>query len=167
MASLQINKAKPNPAGKDKNRFGHATPAQLGGEWVDIRNSGSNPVTLDGLELWHLEYPTTGEPKLALVCTLYATLGAFETLRVHSGVKVSLAELYSQDVNGAEWHQFTSENRYVWNNDRRDTPVVWNRAKNADVDRTYYDADPPEGVMLVRSGEKLIPPVGAPSGLYR
>ena len=71
MKTLRVYRIKPNPAGKDKARHGSPSAAQLGGEWVDVRNSGTSSVNTTGVGLWHLAYPASGgKPEYRLVCNL-------------------------------------------------------------------------------------------------
>jgi hypothetical protein len=44
MMTLQVYRAKPNPAGKDKTGSGIPKPEQLVAEWVDIENVGSESI---------------------------------------------------------------------------------------------------------------------------
>lgn len=84
MKSLLISSAKPNPAGKDKNKSGQASAAQLGGEWIDIRNTGAYPVDLSGVEVYHVAYDSAGQSRLALVTTLYGKSKSVESGRRRS-----------------------------------------------------------------------------------
>jgi hypothetical protein len=154
MKSLLISSAKPNPAGKDKNKSGQASAAQLGGEWIDIRNTGAYPVDLSGVEVYHVAYDSAGQSRLALVTTLYGTLASGQVIRVHSGPGPE-DYLYPLDRLGADRHHFTRKN-YVWNNDKGDRPALWQSGSNEWVDKTYYDPNPREGAVLVRRNDKLV-----------
>lgn len=157
MKTLRITKIKPNPAGKDKSRGGYAPEAQLAGEWVDVTNNGTGGVELSGINLCHKAYKADGTWEWDVVYSLPRhTLGRGEVLRVHTG-KGPLAVVRPEDQQGANWHSFTGHDRYVWNNDRSDTPLLYFVQEKQTVDQATYDANPPEGVVLVRSGDKLIP----------
>lgn len=61
MTLLSVHRMKPNPMGKDRNDHGSPSPAQLGAEWVDVRNHRSMVVNSRGVSLYRLAYPETGE----------------------------------------------------------------------------------------------------------
>jgi hypothetical protein len=42
---------------------GHATPAQLGAEWVQFENNGQYNVDLTGVGLYHYAYDRNGNPE--------------------------------------------------------------------------------------------------------
>lgn len=165
MKSLEVVRLKPNPRGKDRSH-GHATPAQLGAEWVDIKNIGASTINLSAVNLFHLAYPVGGgEPKWELVCKLPETLAPGKVLRVHSGEHRSLDVLHPEDRQGADYATFTGRDAYVWNNSKADTALLWNTTgQGSEIDQASYDALPPEGVVLVRSGQKLVPAVATASG---
>lgn len=151
--ALIIIKAKPNPAGKD--RLGnHAPQQQLAGEWVDISNSGKSSEDLTNIQLYHWAYQYP-EPKWGLVMKFSGALPAGESMRVHSGGKISLDQLLPIDREGADHHLFTGKG-YVWNNDKEDKPTLWDAKTEKYVDKTTYAAYPVEGKILRRVGEKLI-----------
>jgi hypothetical protein len=157
MKTLHITRLKPNPVGKDRNRGG-AAPAQLGGEWVDIKNVGQMVVDLTGVDLYHLAYvPGHTQGQWAKVVSLVGDLYPGWTLRVHAGRRRDLSVLHSVDRAGAELHAFTGDDNYVWNNREGDTALLWMPSNRAEIDRASYDPAPFEGAELVRSGTKLVP----------
>ena len=157
MNVLQIARIKPNPAGKDRSRSG-ASPAQLGGEWVDIKNVGRLAVDLAGLDLYHLAYgPGHPQGRWEKVASLTGGLTPGWTIRLHAGRHRDLSVLHPSDIAGAELHAFTGADDYVWNNLEGDTPLLWLPATSAEVDKASYDPSPPEGAVLVRFGAKLLP----------
>jgi len=160
MKTLQISRIKPNPTGKDRSRYGVATPSQLGAEWVDIQNVGGASVILDGVELNHIAYSgPEKKPTWEAVCKLTGSLGASQILRVHSGEQRPLLVLNAEDLAGADWHGFTGRDQYVWNNREGDTPALWDFLQSHWIDRASYSPNPPEGVVLVRVGDALIVPI--------
>lgn len=150
--TLQITKAKPNPAGKDKTG-GFISQQQLAGEWVDFKNIYSSPISLENVELYHLAY---GAPKdrWEIVSDFSGVLQPGKVVRVHSGGEIPLGNLRLEDFQGADHHIFSGKN-YTWNNDKKDYPRLWNKSTKQWIDQTYYETWPPEGKILVRRGEKL------------
>lgn len=151
--SLKIIKAKPNPAGKD--RIGNFTPqAQLAGEWVDIKNTGQQEMNLGNIRLYHYAYRPNGN-EWEIVRYFSEILPPGKIIRVHSGKEISPGLMRIEDFVGADYHVFSDKN-YVWNNDKKDYPRIWNAATKQWLDKTYYDAFPPEGKILQRVNNKLI-----------
>jgi hypothetical protein len=156
--ALRVSQLKPNPAGKDRGRFGPLSAAQLGAEWVDIKNVGTAPVGLGGIELYHLAYGRPGtQPEWQKVTSFTGSLRVGEVLRVHSGQTRDLSVLHREDLVGADYHGFSGRDAYVWNNAEGDTAGLWEPQSKTWVDKGSYDPHPPEGVVLVRSGSKLVP----------
>lgn len=153
--ALLINKAKPNPAGKDRIGRTLTPSAQLAAEWVDIKNIGNAPIALSGVELYHWAYPVGRKAEWELVTPFSGTLPAGQTVRVHSGDPIPLSQMHADDRIGADHHLFTGKN-YVWNNDKPDYPSLWYKPSSQWLDRTSYDAPAPEGKVLIRVNEKLI-----------
>jgi hypothetical protein len=52
---------------------------------------------------------------------------------------------------------FFSEKDYVWNNKEGDTPALYNPVTKVTLDSGSYDPNPPEGEVLMGSGDKLVP----------
>lgn len=152
---ISISKAKPNPSGKDRIGRTLTPPAQLAGEWVDIKNTGTTAVSFANLELYHIAYTGLASSEWELVMGFTGELPAGQTVRIHSGDKIPLAQMHPVDIAGADHHVFTGKN-YVWNNDRIDKPSVWNKVTKAWVDQTVYSANPGEGRILTRVGTSLV-----------
>lgn len=164
MKTLQSVRLKPNPAGKDRTRRGGAATAQLGGEWVDIQNTGAAPVDLSGVTLYHVAYSGacdagTWQP----VMNFKGILGVGEVLRVHAG-HGPVAALHAVDQQGANYHLFTGRDQYDWNNDRGDCAALFQAGQSDPFDRAWYDPNPPEGVILTRLGTRLAYTSGVYSG---
>lgn len=83
------------------------------------------------------------------------TLYSGRTVRVHSGSGPESA-IRQEDSAGADYHLFTMRD-YVWNNRQGDSPTLFDTTLNQNVDQASYNPHPPEGQVLVRSGNKLIP----------
>lgn len=153
---LTIIRIKPNPAGKDRPPHGGPTPAQLAAEWVDFRNDTRADVSLDGVSLWHLTYVPGLDPEWARIRNFTGILPANNVLRVHAGVTRDLSVVRQEDLDGADYHAFTGDDAYVWNNKQGDSPLLFKAAEKLTIDKASYDPNPPEGVVLVRHGDKLV-----------
>lgn len=161
MKTLRTVRLKPNPSGKDRTRRGGATVAQLGGEWVDIENHGRTSVDLSGVKVYHIAYSGAYDNGTwEEVMSFKGSLGTGEVIRVHAG-SGPLNVLHPNDQQGATYHLFTGRDAYVWNNDRGDCSALWQAGEQLPFDKACYAANPPEGVILVRSGDKLLVPAGS------
>ena len=158
MKSLQTYRLKPNPAGKDKNRNGRASQTQLGAEWVDIRNTSNTPVSMDDVKLYHVAFHNGKASHWELVTGFTGTLQGQQVIRIHSG-SGPVSVLNAEDVRGADIHSFTGKDNYVWNNEEGDTSWLTEQQNGKDVetDKAGYAPNPPEGVVLVRAGDSLVP----------
>jgi len=157
MKRLTITQAKPNPTGKD--RLGSLVPSsQLASEWVDFKNTGDEDYPLDNIKLYNIAY-TTARPNgvWEKVMGFNGVLDVSKVVRVHSGGKISLTELFSIDRAGADYHLFTGNN-YVWNNDKSDSPrlALKQSGQVYEVDKATYSAYLPEGKILKRVGNNLL-----------
>ena len=152
---LQIVRIKPNPAGKDRNRYGQTPAAQLAGEWVDFTNNGTAPFDLSNVELWHRAYHHGQSPTWDKVMSFTGNLQPGRTVRVHSGSGPD-SVIRDEDRPGADFHLF-SDKDYVWNNKEGDTPALYNPVTKVTLDSASYDPNPAEGEVLIRSGDKLVP----------
>ena len=164
MKTLRTVRLKPNPSGKDRSRRGGATAAQLGGEWVDIENNGRSPVDLTGVTLYHIAYSGASDNgRWEQVMAFKGTLKVAEVIRVHSG-SGPLTSLHAIDQQGATYHLFTGRDVYIWNNDRGDCSALWQDGDRTPFDRACYDPNPPDGIILVRVGDRLVAPIAATAG---
>jgi hypothetical protein len=164
MKTLFLTQIKPNPTGKDRSRYG-ATPAQLGAEWVDFKNTGTTGVSLDGVVLYHLAF-SGGTSTWKQVMTFSGTLAPGKIVRVHAGRVRDISVLRQEDIDGADHHLFSGEDQYVWNNAEGDTAALWDSGVKQWIDSASYDPYPPEGVILVRSGDKFISGTSQLGGRY-
>lgn len=156
MKTLRITRIKPNPAGKDRSRYGTADASQLAAEWVDFKNSGADSVELNGVDLYHLAYaPGADRGRWDKIMSFRGSLPPGNTVRVHAGSGPE-SVIRPADRTGAEYHLFNGRN-YVWNNDHGDSPRLFDTAREQNIDQASYDPYPPEGQILVRSGNKLVP----------
>lgn len=161
-ANLMVARIKPNPIGKDRNPYGGTTAGQLGGEWVDIKNTSRSTISLEKVELYHMAF-SGRDSKPAKVTGFSGSLAPGKIVRVHSGKVRPLSVLRQEDIRGADHHIFTGKDNYVWNNAEGDTPGLWNVTSRVWIDRATYDRNPPEGAVLVRSGDRLVPAQSAVS----
>lgn len=155
MSNLRTVRLKPNPSGKDRTRWGGASATQLGGEWADIENQGSQGFDLQGVGLHHVAYKSDGSSQWDLVISFQGVLQPGQVMRIHAGAGPE-SVLLAQDRNGADIHLFTGGN-YVWNNDKGDCAGLIKNS-TTQLDKACYAANPPEGVILKRVGEGLVPP---------
>jgi len=155
MKTLLVTQLKPNPAGKDRTRYGGATPAQLGAEWVDFKNTGGIGIDLGSVELHHVAFGN-GKRTWRLVTNFKGELGPGKIVRVHAGQQRDLSVLRQEDLLGADHHLFSGEDQCVWNNAEGDTAGLWDSSAKQWIDQASYDPYPPEGIILVRVGDKLV-----------
>lgn len=161
MKTMKSVRIKPNPAGKDRNRRGAATATQLGAEWVDLKNEATVAVNLNGLSLYHVAYSgATDNGTWEKVQGFTGSIGAGKTMRVHSG-SGPVSALSAADLEGADAHVFTNRDNYIWNNDRGDCSALQKDGDSDKFDKCWYDAKPPEGVILVRVNEKFVVSAGS------
>jgi hypothetical protein len=154
--SLQIIKAKPNPAGKDRIGRTLTPQIQLAGEWVDIKNITMQTLNMSGVELYHLSYDSnTQKSEWQKAIGFSGSLKSGGIIRIHSGKEIPLNQMMPVDVTGADYHFFTDKN-YIWNNTMPDKPSIWYASTKQWIDRTFYDAYPPDGKILVRVADKLV-----------
>jgi hypothetical protein len=158
--NLKITQLKPNPTGKDTTALGPSV-AQLAAEWVDIKNEGAHPFDLRKLHLYHRAYSSLNAWEWAPVVEADAAftdiLHIGQTLRVHSGRVRDVSVIPSSERAGADRHGFTGRDWYIWNNANPDEAAIWDPAQKQFRDRAEYTSFPPEGVVLVRSGNLLVP----------
>lgn len=162
MWKIQIIRCKPNPAGKDRNYYG-PHPSQLVGEWVDLKNIGDTSVNLSIINLFHREFNSN--------CTStgwghywggnkFGELKPGQSLRIHTGKQSDFFHATAIDRTGVDMHQFAERSQFALNNRCGDTiSVDWRNSEGKMVpeDSATYHPNPPEGAVLIRSGELLIP----------
>lgn len=158
---LQIFRAKPNPVGKDK--VGNTPKAeQLLGEWVDIKNVGTESVPFRGMSLYHTIFDsrcgTAGEVRSYWEQTGDGVLPVGKILRIHTGRRADESVMLSEDKSGRDWFDFANEQNFVLNNRCGDRiRVVWpDSAGKIWKDEASYAPALPEGVILVRQGDVLV-----------
>lgn len=160
---ILIYRAKPNPAGKDRVS-GYPQQQQLLGEWVDLQNTGDAAVNLSTLNLCHVQFSNQGVPEDKP--TIYWTgkygevLNPGQVLRVHTGKSEHAGSMAYNDAQGVHLHAFAEKGNFVLNNNYGDVISVWWKGQDGKwnkEDAAGYDPNPPEGVILKRVGDKLIP----------
>lgn len=159
---IQITRAKPNPAGKDKSR-GTPIPAQLLGEWVDLKNIGDGSVSFSTLHLANSEFShnCTITKQAAIYWTgVSGQLSPGEIVRVHTGRSYDSHLMATDDKLGVNYHAYAERGSFVLNNDCGDNLSVWWKSSDGkwnQDDVASYDPNPPEGEILQRVGSKLVP----------
>lgn len=162
---IQITRAKPNPAGKDK-AGNYPLPEQLLGEWVDLKNVGDGNVALSSLHLANIEFGPNCEAKRSVIYwkgSSAITLKPSESVRIHTGRSCDINSMKVADQTGTTYRVFAEKGTFVLNNKCGDTLSVWwkhNDAWNKD-DEASYRPNPPEGAVLVRVGTTLTPATAA------
>jgi len=155
---LQVIKAKPNPAGKDRLSRSIFLQTRLGAEWIDIKNMSASNYQLKNIQIYHVAYKNNKAEweslKIFYSSILNVTLPANSIMRIHSG-SGPVNILNTEDKLGANLHYFTGKN-YVWNNDKIDRPMIYDSKNDKIIDQTYYDAPVADGKILVRVNDKLI-----------
>lgn len=159
---IQIYRAKPNPTGKDKVK-NHPIPSQLLAEWVDLSNVGDTGVKFSTLNLAHSEFAPGCQIKPNP--TLYwkgdsdLVLMPNQIVRVHTGYYSQSHLMHPDDKSGVHYHAFAERGNFVLNNDCGDVISVWWKSANEwhRDDYAGYASNPPEGQILYRNGDKLVP----------
>jgi hypothetical protein len=165
--SLQIYRAKPNPAGKDRSVHG-PKPEQLIAEWADIKNTGNETISFGSVDLHHTKFGRTCAEIHGSESYWKGASNEFapgQVLRVHTGSRRYENLLSEEDKGSVDWRAFAERSNFVLNNVCGDMiSVFWvNEFKQWIHDSASYDPNPPEGVILYRRGSKL-QPIGV--GLY-
>ena len=155
---LKTVQLKPKPAGKDRTRHG-ATAAQLAAEWVDLKNVGNQNIDVAGVIAKHVAYaPGAKQGHWEVVLSFSkGILSPAQVIRIHAGKDRGTGVIRAEDLTGADFHLFTGEDHYIWNNDKADCSSLWVMGQNDPFDAAWYAANPPEGAILVRSGNNLVP----------
>jgi hypothetical protein len=161
---LKVYRAKPNPAGKDRTRSG-PIPQQLVAEWVDIKNIGTQSVSFASMELHDTQFGRTcsdivGTERYWQERQSRDALAPGQILRVHTGSKQYENTLSAEDRGSdVSWRGFADHGNFVLNNVCGDViTVIWADDRNQRwKDSAGYDANPPEGAVLYRVGDRLKP----------
>lgn len=160
---LQVYRAKPNPAGKDRSAAG-PRPEQLVAEWVDIKNVGDAAVQFASMELHHTKYGRSCSEVHGTEAYWKGgggnqALGPGQILRVHTGSKDYEQTLSAEDRGpDVSWTGYAGRGNFVLNNDCGDTiSIFWLSAYSQQLrDSASYAPRPPEGRILVRQGDRLV-----------
>lgn len=156
---LQTVQLKPNPIGKDRTRFGGLSATQLAAEWVDLKNVGNRNIDVSAVVAKHVAYSPGASQGHWEVVTSFSKgiLSPGQVIRIHAGQDRGIGVIRAEDLAGATFHLFTGEDRYVWNNDKADCSSLWGVGQNEPFDAAWYTGSPSEGVILIRSGNSLLP----------
>lgn len=158
--SVKLLRAKPNPVGKDKI-LGIPKAEQLLGEWIDIKNTGTEAIKLSDIFLSHTKFNN----KCEMIGTDCFWIGRNNFLhperiiRVHTG-NISDEHLMRQEdkINGG-WCSFANRDNFVLNNRCGDILTLTWRDFNSfpQAETVSFEANQPEGAILVRVGNNLVP----------
>lgn len=160
--TLRISQAKPNPVGKDQTPSGLTKPEQLLGEWVDVENDGSEPITFASIQLHHTLFndlcQTRGQTELYWRAEGTGQLKPGQTLRIHTGRHRDKSLVSSVDEAFSDWHGYAERDDFVLNNRCGDIIVVtWQDEDGQNYkDAASYAPNPPEGAILKRSDNQLV-----------
>jgi hypothetical protein len=159
---IQIHRAKPNPVGKDKDRWGTPKPQQLLGEWADLKNIGDQAVSSVLIRLSNTEFHASCVPKPSpsFYWEGHVSLQPGEILRVHTGRSIDVLKMSPEDWRGVNQHAYAERGSFVLNNDCGDLLGVYWQGSDRNLhkeDSASYDPNPPEGEVLIRNGSKLTP----------
>ena len=159
---VPIIRAKPNPSGKDVYASGAAREDQLLGEWVDLKNIGNTVISLPLVHLCHTEFNQSCSPTTKYQKYWSGNYGELlepgQIVRVHTGKRAYASLMNAEDRAGVSLHAYADRGTFVLNNKCGDLISVWRDPKNwTIVDKAYYEPYPPEGAILKRSGDKLVP----------
>lgn len=159
---IEIHRVKPNPQGKDK-AGAYPKPEQLLGEWVDLKNTGDSSVSLGTLHLANNHFDANCKVTKADVTywngSASVSISPGQTVRVHSGKSSASWAMNLEDKSGVDLHSYAERGNFVLNNKCGDTLSVWWKSSDGkwhEEDRASYDANPTEGKILKRSGNKLV-----------
>lgn len=163
--SLQIIKAKPNPAGKESGKehdgFEASRTDALFAEWVDVKNIGDDAVNFQTMQLRHALFGedchTTGELELYWIGDNGDFLKPSQVLRVHGGRREDAHLMAAEDQAGADWHGYAENDDFILNNRCGDKIVLsWqDAADQIHQDWVCYAPYPPDDLILKRSGNLL------------
>lgn len=159
---LQVFRAKPNPIGKDKTSGGIPKPEQLLGEWVDVKNIGSESVGFSTMQLFHTMYGSrcevTGRTENYWSGGSSSRLEPGQVVRVHTGRKADEALMTPEDRGTVPWRGFAERSNFVLNNVCGDViTIAWQDGRgNRYSDTASYKANQPEGAILTRVGNNLV-----------
>jgi hypothetical protein len=165
---LKTVQLKPNPPGKDRTRYG-VTATQLAAEWVDLKNVGNRSINVTGVIAKHVAYAPGASRGHWEVFTSFSKgiLTPGQVIRIHAGKDRGTSIIRPEDLAGANFHLFTGEDRYIWNNDKADCSSLWIAGRTDPFDATWYAANPPDGAVLIRSGNNLVPQSAGYAGSRR
>lgn len=158
---LQINRAKPNPVGKESAGAEPPTPESLLGEWVEVKNIGNDSVHFSAIQLRHIFFDpscyATGESEIYWQGGSDEYLKPQQTLRIHTGRQDDAHRMPVDDMIDADWHGYAGWPHFILNNQCGDKLIVtWRDSFDRSfLDWAAYAPNPAEGAILTRSGNLL------------
>ncbi|HKX27702.1 MAG TPA: hypothetical protein VJ302_08425 [Blastocatellia bacterium] len=159
--SLQIYRAKPNPAGKGQSSNGTPGPEQLLGEWVDIENIGSESIIFSRIELHRARFnefcQTRGETERYWRAEGSGSFKPWQVLRVHTGRQRDKSRMSQIDHGDVDWHAYAESDQFVLNHRCGDIVMVtWeDETGRKFMDSATYAPHPPVDAILKRANHQL------------
>src|SRR5262245_13763526 len=161
--SIQIIQAKPNPAGKEKGKDGTPDPVEILGEWVDLKNMGTESIRFSTIQVRHMLFDDAcfvTAPELYWAGDTEGFFKPGQVLRIHSGKESDAHLMASEDQADADWHVYTGSDSFILSNRCGDRiSATWRDPYNQSFfDWICYPPHPPENEILKRSGNLLAGP---------
>ncbi len=155
--TLSVYRIGPEPRGRGLGMRSAVGSGRYRAEWIDVRNHGSASVRTAGLSLCGVSPSAFGEtPKFRWVVNLPdCALNPSEILRMHSGQQRTLSLLTTEERTGAQWHSFTSQDAFVWDDSGPSSIALYDPAMRRTIDSVLCDPSLLAGVVLERQGERM------------
>lgn len=158
---LLINRAKPNPFGRTRIGAETPTPESLLGEWVEVKNIGPDSIHFSTIQIRHLVFDpscyATGESECCWQGGSDEYLKPHQTLRIHTGRESDAPRMPEPDRIETDWHGYGGWPDFLFNIQCGDRLIVtWRDSfERSFLDWAAYAPHPPEGAILIRSGNLL------------
>ncbi|MDP8207118.1 MAG: hypothetical protein P9L92_10680 [Candidatus Electryonea clarkiae] len=147
MASLIIEMAMVNPVGKMKWVNQSPPSSVLNEEWVQLRNIGTQEVSLNNIKLMHWTYSgkTADTAQNVEILTLSGSLNRGTSLRIHSGKGKAFIDPKTQII-----HIFCNAVSGQFNYQIIQPDCITLSVGGKSIDFARYDPPIPEGKRLRR-----------------
>src|SRR5262245_13518223 len=117
--SLQIIQAKPNPSGKEASKGSTPDRAQILGEWVDVKNAGSDPIRFSTIQVRHMLFDDAcfaTTPERYWEGDTEEFLNSGDLMRIHTGRESDAHMMEAEDRVGADRHVYIGSDDFRSNN---------------------------------------------------